>query len=135
MKTIEVKVIEILPKWWLAQWETTLPDGTEGKLYVQRKLIPWAAFPVSVKGPVRIPVKILDAGMEYSDVLLSENLGVELPTILPCDVEDAMRRAGLWTQKDYKDHPQVIAGVLQKLRGVDVARVIQAATMQPKETD
>lgn len=122
-----IEVIEVIPNWILVQYETELDEGKPEKKYIQRKLIPWAAFPVARKGATRIPRLTLEKGMEYSNVALEIGLGESLPAILTCDITDTLRRAGIWTQEDYRKNPRKVAGVLQRLRRVDATKVLNAA--------
>ena len=122
-----VQVMEVRPNWVLVQYETELSEGIPDKKYIQRKWIPWAVFPASRKGATRISRKTLRKGMEYSNVALEIGLGESLPAILTCDITDALRRANLWTQEDYRKNPRKVAGVLQRLRKADATRVLNAA--------
>ena len=130
----EATVIEVRPKWVLVEYEKPMPDGTPGKTYLRRKLVPWELFPVSVKGPTRIRADVVARGIEYSNVDLTAVLGEELPAIKIRDLEDALRRDGFWLRDDYRRQTQVIAGTLQRLRNVDVGAVVNAALSGPKET-
>jgi hypothetical protein len=132
---ISVKVIEHRPNWVLVEFEAPLEGGVPGKLYLQRKLIPWAVCPAMKGRATRISPDVLSMGMEYSDVDLVASLGETLPVIRVCDIQDALRRVGLWTQADYKQHPQKIRGVLQRLLSVDVASIANAAHRGPQESD
>jgi len=125
-KLIDVLIINVLKEWVLVEY-----DDDNG--HVQRKLIPWSVFPHSKKGSGRIQARLLSMGIEYSNVDLPSRLGDELPTIRVCDLQDALRREGLWSQEDYRSNPQKVSGVLQRLRGADTASIIKAASLGPKE--
>ena len=133
-EVVIVQVVEVRPHWILVQYEEELPEGELDKKYIQRKLIPWAVFPVARKGAARIQRRTLEMGLEYSNVDLRIGLGGSLPAIRICDVEDALRRLGLWSQQDYRNHPRKVAGVLQRLRKVDVSVIMNAALAGPQES-
>jgi hypothetical protein len=122
----EIKIIAITAEWVTVEYEE---DG-----YLERKLVPWRAFPVSVKGAARISAEVLAMGMDYSNVYLEDRLGDELPPIRVRDLQDALRRAGLWQREDYRDNPRIVAGIVQRLRGTDAARIINAALSKPEES-
>lgn len=124
---IDVEVVQITPGWVTVQYE----DGG----YLERKMIPWEAFPCSEKGPARIRQETLAMGMDYSDVYLEDCLGKELPPIRVRDVQDALRRGGLWRREDYRNSSQIVAGVVQRLRGADTTRIVNAALSRPKEIE
>ncbi len=130
----EATVVEVRPKWVLVEYEKPMPDGTPGKIYLQRKLVPWELFPVAVKGPTRIRADVVARGIEYSNVDLVAVLGEELPAIKVRDLEDALRRDGLWVRDDYRRQTQIVAGTLQRLRGLDVGSIVNAALSGPKES-
>jgi hypothetical protein len=132
---IDVKVIEHRLNWVLVEFDAPLDGGTPGKLYLQRKLIPWAVCPALEGRATRILPRVLDMGMEHSDVDLVACLGETLPVIRVCDLQDALRRVGLWTQADYKQYPQKVRGVLQRLLSVDVASISKAAHRGPQESE
>lgn len=132
---ISVKVIEHRLNWVLVEFEGPIDGGTPGKLYLQRKLIPWAVCPALEGRATRILPQTLGMGMEFSDVDLVASLGETLPVIRVCDLQDALRRVGLWTQADYAKHPQKITGVLRRLLSVDVASISGAAHRGPQESE
>lgn len=132
---ITVKVIEHRPNWVLVEFESILEDGVPGKLYLQRKLIPWAVCPPLEGRATRISPDVLSMGLEFSNVDLVASLGKTLPIIRTCDLQDALRRVGLWTQADYAQNPQKVSGVLRRLLSVDVASVSGAAHRGPQESE
>lgn len=117
---MQVNVIEVLPKYSLVEY-----DDIEG--YIQRRLIPQGLYRISRRGPAFIPDEVLMMSMDYSNVDLVSVLGEELTPIRVRDLQDALRRAGLWTQKDYNEKSNVVSGVWQRLRGVDVTAILNAA--------
>ena len=117
---VEVHVIEILPGHSLVEYE-------DDAGYVQRRLIPQGLCRIVARGPATLSAEILSLGMEYSNVDLVQVLGEELPSIRVRDLEDHLRRAGLWTQQDYQEKTSIVNGVWQKLRGVDVTTIVNAA--------
>ena len=63
--------------------------------------------------------------------------GVDLLAFLPdmltlpaWMLQNELRRAGVWTRADYLSKPAVIAGVLQRLYGADVASLQTIATKE-----
>jgi len=73
-----------------------------------------------IKG--RVSKRTLDMSIPYGGVELT-NLP-EWLTISTADLQDTLRQRGLWTKEDYLKSPEVILGVLQKLYGVDVTRIL-----------
>lgn len=125
----DVDVIHVLPsKWVLVQY-----DDEHGHL--QRKYIPWSVFPVSLKGSHRIGTQMLDMGMEASDVDLVSRLGESFAVVSTRDLQDTLRREGLWSREDYRRNPQTVASVLRRLHGMDVTTIINAAMRGPRETE
>lgn len=109
----------------------TVVEFSDGHGHIQRRKIPHSLHPLYIRGPATLDDDIVYMGLEYSNVDLVSTLGSELPAILVSDLEDALRRAGLWTQQDYRSNPGIIAGVLQKLRKADVTSVLNAAHTKP----
>lgn len=85
---------------------------------------------------IELGKKILDASTSYSDVMLSDNLGNKYMGILVHDLEQAMRKAGLWTRADYQTKPQIVAKVLRLNRfNIDTTTVLNAAIYQGENDD
>jgi hypothetical protein len=114
-----VNVVEIGSLWAIVQYEEA---G-----FIQRKSIPRSLLSMSSKGEARLPKQVVNASPDYSDVDLIAGLGKELPPIRVDVLQDALRRVGVWTRQDYRTKPQVVAGVIARLRGLDVATVSNAA--------
>lgn len=117
---MNVNVIEILPQY-------SVVEFTDELGFIQRRILPQGLHPLSTRGPATISEEVLWMGLEYSNVDLVSVLGEVLPAIRVRDLEDRLRRAGLWTQQDYQTHSDVVNGVWQKTRGVDVTRIVNAA--------
>lgn len=116
---MDVNLIEFTDEWVAAQYEE---NGLLHRRWVPRSLVSTAT-----KGPARIPRAVILAGLEFSDVDLVEALGPELPAIDTAVLQDRLRRDGLWTKDDYAKGSRIIAGIVQRMRGADVATVINAA--------
>jgi len=116
---VEVNLIEFTNDWVAAEYEM---GGLIHRCWIPRSLVNTAR-----KGAARIPEAVIHAGLEYSDVDLVEALGPELPAISTKHLQDRLRRAGLWTREDYTKGSKIITGIVQKLRGADVATVVDAA--------
>lgn len=119
---VSARVIEVRPQWVLLEWD-------EG-IFLHRRLVPQVLFPVSVRGPVKVSARLLQMGLEYSDVSLVDMLGETLPVIRVAELEGQLRRAGLWMREDYRKNPAVVRGVLQRLLGVDVGMIVNAANLK-----
>lgn len=117
---MNVVVVEVLP-------DKSVVEFTDDDGYIQRRVIPQGLFAISRKGPVAIPDEVVMLGLEYSNVDLVSTLGEELPHVRVRDLEDRLRRAGLWTRQDYVDKPGVVSGVWQGVRGADTTTILNAA--------
>lgn len=99
----------------------------EGKL--DRRYIGRAVYDTTVKNQwIELPEKVLLAGIPYTTVDW-DRLGQELNTDIS-PLEQAMRKAGLWTSEDYRLHPETVKKVLQEspFRGrVDATTVLNLA--------
>lgn len=109
---------------------------TEESLLV-RKVIPRVLLPdIHLKGPANLPNGILQQGMEYSNIDLELFLGKFVQTVRIRDLEQALRRAGLWTREDYRSNPEVVERTVKTMRGtvreLDTATVLNAA-LRPLE--
>lgn len=76
---------------------------------------------------IEIDEKVLSIAIEFSDVDLVEYLGKEYLNHPVKELQQALRRVGLWTRTEYLKHPGKIAFVLKKFPGIDV-QTIQNAT-------
>lgn len=117
---ITVNVIDVYPDHSLIEFEDQYG-------FIQRRLIPQGLQQIVKRGPAILPDDVVALGLEYSNVDLIAVLGEELPPIRVRDLEDQLRRAGLWTQQDYKDKSNAISGVWQRIRGMDVTTIANAA--------
>lgn len=117
---MQVTVVEVLPDHSIIEYEDA--DG-----YIQRRIIHQGLMRIIKKGPANLPDDVLSLGMEYSNVDLVQALGEELPPIRVQELQDRLRRAGLWTQKDYEANLSAVNGVWQRLRGVDATLISNAA--------
>jgi hypothetical protein len=128
IKMTDIEIIHVLPGWVLVQYE-------DERQHLQRKYIPWSVFPVSRKGPNRIGPDVLDMGMEASDVDLVSRLGESFTVVSTRDLQDALRRAGLWMREDYRRNPQMVASVLRRYQSMDATTIVNAAMRGPRETE
>ncbi len=117
---VDVTVVDVTANWVVVEFQSE-------NSYVQRRYVPRELFDVTVRGPATVSRGLLDISMEYSNVDLTVVLGDRLPTIRVLDLQDAMRREGLWTVEDYKKNPRAIEGAIKRMIGVDVNTVINAA--------
>ena len=119
-----VSIVEFQREWVIVEYEK---NG-----FIQRKYIPRAFVHTATKGEARISDVVVRAGLEYADVDLPAVLGAELPAIQTDVLQDQLRRSGVWTREDYKKKSRVVVGVVQRLRGADVA-TITSAVMTKRE--
>ncbi|MHA2136334.1 MAG: hypothetical protein ACW99J_20945, partial [Candidatus Thorarchaeota archaeon] len=117
---MQVKVIDVYPNESIVEYE-------DADKYIQRRVIPQGLYKIVSRGPATISDNIVNMGIEYSNVDLTQILGEMLPPIRVRDLEDKLRRAGLWTQQDYKENAGAVSGVWQRMRGMDVSTIINAA--------
>ncbi len=113
---MQVKVISIEPFWTTVEYEE---DGL-----LQRKQLPTAFCGIKKRGPIDLPSNFVEMGTSYGGVDLVAVL--ELPTIRVADLQDALRRKGLWTRQDYEKSPQMVRGVLKRLLGFSIASIMKA---------
>lgn len=116
---MRVKVIEIKPFWTTIEFEE---DG-----FLQRRQLPTALCDIKKRGPIDLPSRFIEMGTLYGEVDLVALLGEELPVIRVVELQDRLRRLGLWTRQDYEKNPQVVRSVLQRLLGASVASIVKAA--------
>jgi len=94
---------------------------------IQRRLLPRLLVDTNRKGVTRVPDEVVRQGLEYSDVDLPAALGETLPAVAVLALQDQLRRLGMWRKQDYKTKSSVVAGVLARMRGLDLATVTNAA--------
>ena len=98
---------------------------------IHRKIFPRAIFPNDIfkaGDTVNITENKLHYGIEFSDIDLADSLGKELPAINIRVLEQELRKVGVWTRSDYLQDSELVAGVVAKMRGLDVFAIIKAAT-------
>lgn len=98
---------------------------------IHRRIFPRAIFPNAIFKAgdiVSINENKLHYGIEYSDVDLVDSLGKELPAINVRVLEQELRKVGVWTRRDYLQNSELVAGVVAKMRNLDVFAIIKAAT-------
>jgi hypothetical protein len=117
---MQITVIDVYPNESIVEYEDA--DGC-----IQRRVIPQGLYNIVSRGPADLPDNIVNMGIEYSNVDLTQVLGEMLPPIRVRVLEDQLRRAGLWTQQDYKENAGAVSGVWQRMRGMDVSTIINAA--------
>lgn len=122
---VQVLIIDITEYTVLVQYEDA--SNRLQRCYIHRELLP-----VSLKGrPANVPEEYLRMGIPASNVDLTLTLGETLPAIQVRDLQDALRRAGLWTREDYQTKPKIVQGVLTRLLGADVTSILNAAAKTP----
>lgn len=122
---ISVTVIGIQEYTVLVQYE----DASKHlqRIYLHRELLP-----TSLTGrPALVHEEYIKLGISASDVDLVATLGETLPTIQVRDLQDQLRRKGLWTREDYQKRPEVVQGVLVRMYGADVTSILNAAARPP----
>lgn len=119
-ESVIVSLVDISDKWVVLQYE-----DDEG--FIQRKSIPRKVCNIVTREPATISDDVLNIGVEYSDVDLPLNLGDMLGVIRVRQLQDELRRAGIWRKEDYRTKPKVVFGVWQKLLGVDVTTILNAS--------
>lgn len=97
------------------------PKGLQ-RVYVPRDLVK-----TSLKGPISLSSETLKTGIPYSDVDLEVCLGTELPAIRVRDLEQELRKSGLWTRTDYQKNPKIVESVVARLRRLDTTIVLNCA--------
>lgn len=98
---------------------------------IHRKIFPRAILPGAIFKAgdiVNIDKNKLHYGIEYSDVALIDSVGEELPAINVRVLEQELRKAGVWTRSDYLQNSEIIAGVVAKMRNLDVFAIIKAVS-------
>lgn len=122
---IEVKIIDITQFTVLVEYE----DASKRlqRVYLHRELVP-----TTIKGqPALVHNDYLKQAIPASTVELSLTLGDSLPTIQVRDLQDQLRRAGLWTREDYQKYPKVVHSVVSRIIGIDTTTVLNAAARTP----
>ena len=94
---------------------------------LQRVYVPREMVKTSIKGPITLKNEVLKMGIPYSDVDLEHSLGTELPAILVRDLEQELRKSGLWTRKDYQKNPKVVESVVARMRRLDTTLILNSA--------
>jgi len=117
---ISVTLVDISDNWVVLQYE-----DEEG--FIQCKSIPRKLCGIVMRGPATVLSDVLNIGVDYSDVDLPLALGDKLGVIRVRQLQDALRREGIWRKEDYRTKSKVVFGVWQKLLGVDTATILNAA--------
>lgn len=116
-----VQIIDITEYTVLIQYE-------DASNHLQRCFIPRELLPVSIKGrPAEVPEEFIAMSIPYSNVDLVSALGETVSTIQVRDLENQLRRAGLWTREDYQKNPKTVQNVLQRIIGLDATTILNAA--------
>lgn len=117
---MKVKIIDI--------FDSTILVEYEQKKLVQRKLVSRELYPTSLKNVVEnIPDDIIKSGMEYSDVDLVEALGKIVNDIQITNLQDSLRRIGLWKREDYQKNYRLVNYVVRQFKGIDATTILNAA--------
>lgn len=106
-----VQVVEVQKQWIIVEY-------TDNYNFVQRKYIPKSLMDVSIKGSYNVSDRLLNYGVEYSDVDLVKNIGKEYNNIDVEKLQDSFRRRGFWKKEDYVLYSTKINGILYSYSGV-----------------
>lgn len=121
---INAKVVEISDLYLIIEYEN---NG-----FLEKRYLPRIVFPnLSHKGLLELTQFDLILTIPYTNVDLLHTLGDFHNSISIAELQDALRRAGLWLRDDYKSKPDVVAKVVRTMRGsdktLDATTVINAA--------
>lgn len=114
-----VKVLDILDHVLLVEYA----DEILHRKYISRDVLPIVMKNIQFE----VDDKILLSSMEYGDVDLVEHFGEDYLGYPIAELQEAMKRNGLWTRAEYLKHPEKITYVLRQYPGIDV-QTIQNAT-------
>jgi len=117
-----VNVIEFRTAWIVIQY-----DDQDG--FIQRRWVPRCLITTTSKGEVNLPQQVISAGMEYSNVDLPGVLGQSLRIQ---QLQDRLRREGLWMADDYRRGNKVVADHVQRLQGLNTTAVLNVAALRRK---
>lgn len=118
---MRVDVISIQDYTVLVQYEDA--SNRLQRCYLHRELLP-----TTIKGqPATVPDEFIQLGIPASDVDLVAALGETLPVIQVRDLQDQLRRAGLWVREDYQTNPKIVQGVLARMLKIDASTILNAA--------
>lgn len=118
---MQIKVLDVLDS-------VVLVEYKDEDNILQRKYISREVLPVLYKNiELEIDKKALQSSIEYGDVDLVETLGDSYLGHPVRDIQEAMKKYGLWTRAEYLKHPNKVAYVLRQFPGIDV-QTIQSAT-------
>lgn len=113
---------------------TVLIEFEDASKHLQRYHIHRELLPVSLKHqPVTVPEEFVTLGIPASNVDLVMSLGETLPTIQVRNLQDQLRRAGLWTREDYQNNPKIVQTVLAKMLRIEASVVLNAAARGKQE--
>lgn len=116
-----VKVVDVLDSVILVEYE-------DGDNILQRKFVSRDILPVFNKNiSLEMDGRSLQSSIEYGDVDLVETLGEDYLGHPVKDIQEAMKKYGLWTRAEYLKYPNKVAYVLRQFPGIDV-QTIQKAT-------
>lgn len=118
---MEVKVLDVLDSVVLVEYEDG--DNILQRKYVSRDILPTFYKNISLE----IDGRSLQSAIEYGDVDLVESLGEDYLGHPVKDIQEAMKKYGLWTRAEYLKYPNKVAYVLRQFSGIDV-QTIQSAT-------
>lgn len=107
---------------------TVLVQYEDASKHLQRCFIHRELLPVHIKGqPAEVPEEFVAMGIPYSNVDLVSALDETSINIQVRELENQLRRAGLWTREDYQKNPKVVQSVLQRIINIDATTVLNAA--------
>lgn len=123
---IQVKVIDITQFTVLVEYE----DASKHlqRIYLHRELLP-----TNIKGqPALVHEEYMKLGIPASTVDLTLTLGESLSIIQVRELQDQLRRAGLWSREDYRKNPKIVQSVLSRIVNIDTTTVLNAAARTPE---
>jgi hypothetical protein len=122
---IQVKVIDIFEY-------TVLVEYEDASKHLQRCFLHRELLPTNIKGqPALVHEEYMKLGIPASTVDLTLSLGETLSIIQVRELQDQMRRAGLWVREDYARFPKTVQLVLSRMSSVDATTILNAAARTP----
>jgi hypothetical protein len=115
------KVIDILD-------HVVIVEYLDSEERLQRRYVNREVLPLEVKNiEIEIDGRHLSHAIDYSDVDLVEYFGEFYLNHPVNDLQEALKKQGLWTRSEYLKYPHKIAYVLRSFPGIDV-QTIQNST-------
>lgn len=116
---------------------TALIEYVDNDGFINRKYISRGLLSSSRKEPTLIDDVWIDTGIEYSDVDLVAILGNMIENIQTRQLENALRKAGIWLRVDYANNPEIVSKIVRIMRHPsnlpDVTTILNAAHSVPDD--